>query len=288
MHGVLAVVLDRVSPLPHRVDQNGTPINADLLMKRLYIGDDPKASTEHLSAVARAARAVPGELLTGLHTRRAAAAAALTARGGRNGDLVVVSMLITPEWRMVVGHGESTAHETSLSMSPTYGVPILPAAGLKGAAAAQARATDMGEATVRRLFGSPRPKKAADVDNQDDDNLDDPDACLGSVTIGDGLPVDPPRVVVDVLTPHVVPYYRQVNQGAAGNGTLTEPPAEWHSPVPVHFLAVESTPFRALLIGPKSDVDIVANLLAAAVCDNGIGGKTAAGYGYCEATVEPG
>jgi len=249
-----------------------TGVNADLLMKRLWVGksDDGKSDdgkVDHLTKVAAACADLPAGFLSGLHERRCAAAQQLAGRSGAT----ATSVLLTPMWRVVVGHGEDTAHETSLTMSPTYGFPILPGSALKGVAASWARAVHGDElpAEVVRLFGTPRPGV-------------DADAAQGSVAVLDALPVQPPRVVVDVLTPHVKPYYDQDPPGVP-----KEPPAEYHNPVPVRFLAVGQTPFRSWLLGPSEDVERFAELLKAGLDDLGIGGKTAAGYGYCKAEVEP-
>jgi CRISPR-associated protein Cmr6 len=155
-------------------------------------------------------------------------------------------------------------------MSPTYGVPVLPGSGIKGMAAAHARGQDAEPDEVDRLLGAPR---AGGPDGA---------AHQGTVRFFDGLPVSPPAVRVDVLTPHVKPYYDQGND----TGHPSEPPAEWHNPVPVRFLAVAGTPFRILLLGPEPDLDPVTGWVVAALDEQGIGGKTAAGYGYCTAAVE--
>lgn len=242
--------------------------NADLVLRRLWVDSDA-AQLAHLQAVAHACRHVPPGLLDAVHGRRAAALTALA--DAEKPDTIASAVVITPDWRVVVGHGEDSALETSLTMSPTYGVPIFPATALKGLTATWARQNKMAHGTIERLFGSPRP------------GGDPQDAHRGSVALYCALPIEPPTVVVDVLTPHAKPYYDQGNT----TGTPTEPPAEYHNPVPVRFLAISSGQrFRALLLGPAKDVELVADLLCQALDDVGIGGKTAAGYGYCKATIE--
>jgi CRISPR/Cas system CMR subunit Cmr6 (Cas7 group RAMP superfamily) len=278
VHGALAKVIEvrkvRLAPKVQKDRlrwRSGDParamtgINADLLMKRLWIGESDDATVHHLTVVAQAC-AVPAGLLARLDERRRAAALALARRAGYTAR----ALTLTPHWRLVVGHGEDTAHETSLTMSPTYGVPIIPGSALKGLAASQAQATH-GQplpAGVARLFGTPRPG-------------DSTDAAQGTVAVLDALPVAQPKVVVDVLTPHVKPYY-----DLDASKTPTQPPAEYHNPVPVRFLAVAGTPFRTWLIGPPGDVKALAALLCTGLDELGIGGKTAAGYGYCHATEE--
>ena len=261
----------REDPAPRDFSDLGT-INAGLLLHRLWLSADrdevqTALRQAQLRAVAAACRQVPGELLEAIHARRAAAAAALAEQ---NPGLTWQTMLITPMWRLVVGHGGDSVHESSLTLSFTYGVPVLPATALKGLAAAAARDCETGWSKLdTRVFGSPRPDHPAAADR-------------GSVVIWDALPIDSPQLVLDVLTPHVKDYYD------AGNKTHepTVQPAEYHNPVPIRFLAVEKTPFRCYLIGPPEDVDRCVTLIATGLAELGIGGKTAAGYGYCLAAEE--
>jgi CRISPR-associated protein Cmr6 len=248
-------------------------INPGLMLNRAWFGtvdhdvliDDPAAQTEHLRRVATAIENLPPDLLTALHARRRAAVAALTTSTGTD----AVFLTITPMWRVVVGHGEHTIHESGLSLSGPYGVPCWPGSALKGIAAAHARAAGMDPAALANLFGAPR----------EDDRDSEPRAA--SVTMLDALPTAPPAMVVDVLTPHVKPYYDQVN---IPDHAVDIAPAEYHSPVPVRFLAVGATTFGTALIGPREAIHDYRRLLTAAFDTLGIGGKTAAGYGY--ATVE--
>lgn len=241
--------------------------NADLVLRRLWVDDDDVALA-HLQAVADACHHVPEDLLEAVHRRRAAALTAL-ADSHRSGT-VVNTVVIKPHWRVVVGHGADLALETSLTLSPTYGVPTFPGTALKGLAAAWARQNKVAESTIKQLFGSPR----ADGDPAD--------AHRGRVAFYCALPITPPTVVVDVLTPHVKDYYDEGNT----TGEPVTSPAEYHNPVPVRFLAVSGQEFRAVLLGSADDVALAADILCQALDDLGIGGKTAAGYGYCKATVE--
>jgi len=241
-------------------------INPGLLLHRLWLDadrDDVQTALReaHLRAVAAACEKVPSDFLDAVHARRAAAAAALAAR---HPGWTWRSMLIEPMWRLVVGHGEDSVHETGLTLSPTYGVPVLPGTALKGLAAAAARNRETGWADLdTTLFGAPRPGQASP-------------ARRGSVVIWDALPIDSPKLVLDVLTPHVKDYYDSGNT----TGTPDTAPAEYHNPVPIRFLAVEKTQFRSYVIGSPHDVTRCIKLISSGLDELGIGGKTAAGYGY--------
>lgn len=96
------------------------------------------------------------------------------------------------------------------------------------------------------------------------------------MTFFDAFPVRRPSLKLDVLTPHYGPYYME-----------REPPGDWFSPVPVHFLAVSpgvefqfwfrSVPERG---SDKVQDEIrVAELLPVALDWLGIGGRRSSGYG---------
>jgi CRISPR-associated protein Cmr6 len=255
--------------------------NADLVMKRLWTDTETASDgrLEDLKRVRAAAAEVPPGHLTALHARRAAAVQTLCARHAK--PRVARAIDIIPMWRLVLGHGEDSVHESGLSMSPTYGVPVIPGSGLKGIASRMAGTTDL-----TRVFGSPRPRPektdeaAGGEASPEPMGSEEKIAERGTVVIMDALPLTPPRLVVDVLTPHVTPYYRYFQGDKAGAG---EPPvpAECRQPVPVRFLAVYKTTFRAWLLGPPDDVTLLIGWLTDAADDLGLGGKTAAGYGYC-------
>ncbi len=284
-HGVLRPVLaaevdeldrkitsDRSKPeevARHQLGSAAT-INPGLLLHRLWLDDDRDdvavaVRVAQLRAVAEACRNVPADLLDALHARRAKAAAALVARSP---EWTWRAVLIEPMWRLVVGHGEDSVHETSLTLSPTYGVPVLPGTALKGLAAAAARDAGWSDSDTT-LFGSPRRGQTSDTRR-------------GSVLIWDALPTGDLGLVLDVLTPHVNDYYDEGNS----KDTPSTPPAEYHNPVPIRFLAVEKTRFRAYVLGPQQDVTRCIGLLEAGLDEFGIGGKTAAGYGYCSLPEE--
>lgn len=241
--------------------------NAALLLARLWIDGDAEVTVHlreaQLRAAAAAAGAVPAAMIDALHARRAAAVLG-AAGGGR-----CAALDIAPMGRLVVGHGAESVHESGLTLAPSTGLPVLPATALRGVAAAASRM----EWTVEddRVFGLPRPGAPREGVV----------ARAGSVQVFDALPIEPPALVVDVLTPHAAPYYNDAN---ADRG-ITHDPAEHHNPVPVRFLAVESTPFRAYAVGPAADLVRFVRALRRGLDELGIGGKTAAGYGY--ATLTP-
>lgn len=230
--------------------------------------------------------------------RAAAARRALAVRQLRAQGHHVVRLLATPEWRLAAGLGNNAnPHEIGLSLHGTYGWPVIPGSSLKGLAAAWASAVvagpgtlpGIGPADIRRVFGTPRQRPAAPPDP---DGLAEgggrPDRrrdAGGTVCFLDAIPAGSPVTVsVDVLTPHVKPYYETTR---GGSERPADPPAEYHNPVPVNFLAVSGA-FAVDLYGRvRADVDLAAKLLSSAADELGAGGKTAAGYGFLSVTGSP-
>jgi len=169
--------------------------------------------------------------------------------------------------RLIVGLGSEAVLEASVTLHHTYGVPYLPGTALKGLAASFAdrqledprwRKQPLGE-SHRTLFGDP-----------------DGSGCVTFhdalwIPQGKSLPLDP-----DVLTVHHPDYY-------GGTGDL--PPADWDSPKPVPFVSSRGD-FLLALTGPPAWAKVAWDLLSLALNEEGLGGKTAAGYGRCKVKQE--
>lgn len=229
-----------------------------------WLGQDPK----QIKAVA---------------ARREQAVLALRAAGH-----TVIRLRAEPLWRLAVGLGNrANAHEIGLSLHGTYGWPVIPGSSLKGLAARWAAESDPESKSLERIFGTPRLRTRAagdepeTPDEEPDDGLEVPDAARGSVRFLDALPAGTRvKVAVDVMTPHVKPYY---DAAAKDSRKKPVPPAEHHNPVPLQFLTV-SGPFAVDLYGPEDDAEQAAGWLTGAGDELGAGAKTAAGYGYLKLT----
>ncbi len=160
-----------------------------------------------------------------------------------------------PVWRFVVGLGAAHVLETSLTLHRLWGLPIIPASGLKGAARAYAAAMGQTESEAfRQIFGTPEQ--------------------AGAVVFFDALPGKHPKFAVDIMNPHYPHYYRGEKY----------PPADWDSPRPVFFLTVCETPYLFALAARRQVsselLDTAAHWLKGALTELGIGAKTSADYGY--------
>ncbi|MGH3119533.1 MAG: type III-B CRISPR module RAMP protein Cmr6 [Streptosporangiaceae bacterium] len=262
----------------------GADANALIMLHRLAfpsytpgggIGMDEAAGRALLRWASDSGLGQEMKLVRQVAARRRQARAAL-----RSARQKVARLRAEPEWRLAVGLGNrANAHEIGLSLHGTYGWPVIPGSSLKGLAAAWALESKAKAEDMARIFGAPRPGGA-------DGERKPASAGRGSVRFLDAIP-DGARVTVavDVLTPHVKPYY---DATAADSRKPLPPPGEYHSPVPVSFLTVSGA-FSVDLYGPEDcdDVDLAAQWLTEAGSELGAGAKTAAGYGYLKLTRLP-
>lgn len=216
-------------------------------------------------------RAGDPDLLAETAKRRVALA---DAQGGLCLDFILESRLLT-------GTGRPHPVENGMAWHPTLGVPFLAGSGVKGVLRSWARqAADASPDLINALFGPPSDEKLY----------------VGALQMLDALPVEPVLLAADIITPHTGPW-NQVEPDAARVQNLDDAPADWHSPVPVPLLAVESgVRFQFILLpgtGPVPKGGWEATLarcrkwLTDALRDLGAGAKTTSGYGRFRAIGAP-
>ncbi len=177
-----------------------------------------------------------------------------------------VSFTATVNGRLLVDYGRASAIEMNVSLHPVWGVPRVPGSALKGVTRSWARREAWTGQQLEDCFGN---EPEADTSR------------AGRVIFYDAYPVDGKfELALDVLTPHYREYYEGIG-----------PPGEYLSPIPHTFLTVVQTEFRFHLgierraeekVGQADlaqQLDKVAQALKQALVDEGVGAKTAAGYG---------
>ena len=264
----------RAFPVPETMDEvlisNLSNIShAGLLLDRLapYPDDsfrvfDQQNQKEHIERVAQASTRGDSKLL--------------------NGWIDMVRALPTTVawqqrtvWRLAGQLSRATTLENGgVPLHPIYGFAYLTGSGLKGLARAWAQQNHNSEQDIQRVFGS------VDV-VQEDESLETAwSAEAGTVVFLESWPAAWPRLECDIVNNHHRKYYKEAGVGA--------PPGDWESPNPTYFLAVpQNTVFRFALaqrnqieLPAKSDVELAAGWLQAALQELGAGAKTSAGYGY--------
>lgn len=166
--------------------------------------------------------------------------------------------------RMIIGLGDESVLETSITLHHTYGVPYIPGSALKGLAASYARQRlgpkwQKGQEAYNVVFGTSKE--------------------AGFVTFFDALLIVKPGEKVlqrDIITVHHPEYYQ-------GNGAA---PSDWDSPTPIPFLSARGT-YLIALAAPDLDhkqtwINKTFAILRYALEEMGIGAKTSSGYGRME------
>lgn len=213
-------------------------------------------------------------------------------------NLKIESAKFRPAWRMVVGLGNESVYETSMTLHHIYGIPYIPGSAIKGVIRSY---------IITEEFGKDKNGKS-DLKNAEERALKDRGFCdmfgcpknsvynksmKGRIIFFDAIPSSPPKIKSDVMNPHYAPYYSDLS------GKI--PPADYHNPIPIFFLTVEDTEFE-FFIGVK-DIDniliqegrflgktlssVAFNWMEKALSEHGIGAKTSVGYGYLTSEQEP-
>lgn len=182
--------------------------------------------------------------------------------------------------RMIIGLGDESVLETSVTLHRTYGIPYIPGSALKGLAASyihhyfanDANWQKNGEA-YRVIFG--------DTDTS------------GYITFFDALYIPDTgqrntgqrkqALYSDTITIHHPDYYQNDKSPAV--------PADWDSPTPIPFLSATGSYLIALaapgIQSPSQWIQTTFTILEEALKIMGIGAKTSSGYGRMEFETPP-
>ncbi|MGX7950711.1 type III-B CRISPR module RAMP protein Cmr6 [Oleidesulfovibrio alaskensis] len=193
-------------------------------------------------------------------------AALVKAQGGRLLDIAFDSMMVT-------GLGNAHPLENGFTWHHSLSVPYLPASGVKGAVRSYAEEWERAEEEELFAFFGQSPNAQAEQDGN-----------AGRIIFFDMLPQSA-KVVIEVLTPHYGKYYLDAQ----------EPPADWSSPNPTHFLALQSPKFQCGIAHrlshelPKekvqADLDKVCRWIERTAEVSGFGAKTTSGFGRADVKV---
>jgi len=208
-----------------------------------------------------------------------------------SGDLV-----LTPDWRMVIGIGNESVYETSMTLHHIYGIPYIPASAIKGVVRSY---------IITELFWEDE-NGSLDLKNAENRALDKQWFCdifgcpkksfykearKGKIVFFDAFPQSNPQIKPDVMNPHYAPYY-------SDSGKV--PPADYHNPIPIFFLTVEGAKFGFVIgihekdnnpiqqdrFSGKRPLSVVYECMEKALDEHGIGAKTAVGYGYMKVLTD--
>lgn len=166
------------------------------------------------------------------------------------------------ETRLYIGVTRDNALETGVTVSHTYGMPLIPGSAIKGVTRSWAEkllktdASGMDEVTFQWMFG-----EGGDSGES------------GGLVFHDAWWVPEPGqtpFVREIVTPHQQGYYSSEGKKA---------PSDFEDPVPAPQIAIQGK-FLFTVEGPQPWVKVGLKLMERALNQYGVGSKTTSGYGY--------
>ncbi len=167
--------------------------------------------------------------------------------------------------RLFTGLATGGTLETGVCTHHTYGVPMLPGSGIKGAVRSYAHSIGLEGKYLQVLFGS-------------DEEEDAVSTASGSLIWHDAWWLEGHEhnartpFVGEVITVHHQEYYSESSAAADGS----------ESPIPNQQLAVQGG-FYFVIEGDPQWAQFAMDLLKNALFEQGMGAKSASGYGYFKA-----
>jgi len=185
---------------------------------------------------------------------------------------------------LITGIGESHPHEVGMVFDHNIGIPYIPASGVKGIVrfAHTLSLIDKipdGEIKNRDKENKPCPPYFDDEAGWTNVlELFGTQKQRGSVVFLDAFPEKTPALHLDIMNPHYGKYY--------GDDKHQTPPADYLEPTPIKFLTVAQGTvfvFRALVDKTIASLaEAVRSAFQNALTNEGVGAKTAVGYGMFE------
>ncbi len=180
-----------------------------------------------------------------------------------------VSLILKNESRFVTGMGRQHPLENGFSWHHILGTPYLPGTSVKGGLRSWAR-------EVRGTWDEEKEEYSSDIwIDQAFGEMEQ----VGEFILFDMIPLKKVELVAEIMTPHFGKYYQD-----------GEIPGDWHSPVPVSYLAVEKGQNWQLGIAPRKlnnpeaegKLEEITDLLVQSLQFAGVGAKTSIGMGRFE------
>ena len=181
------------------------------------------------------------------------------------GYKITEAISMKPDWRLIIGLGNESVYETSMTLHHIYGIPYIPGSAIKGVTRSYVITTQFNSKETIALEDKQFVEIFGDQEHQ------------GKVIFFEAFPTETPKIEPDIMNCHYDKYYQ---------GSKT-PPADYLSPNPIFFLTVKDATFEFYL-GMKAkhyneDKDLFGKAkdwLEKALTTHGIGAKTSVGYGY--------
>ncbi|NOX53384.1 MAG: type III-B CRISPR module RAMP protein Cmr6 [Planctomycetes bacterium] len=203
----------------------------------------------------------------------------------------VCAKSLSVKGRLIVGLGAENVLETGITLHRTYGVPIIPGSALKGLAAHYCdRAWDTADQEFRKITTYREDGEEKTRPGRYFTELFGTTADAGHIVFHDAwitpesLEGNNSGLVLDVITPHHADYYSGKTFDTGPRAGQLMPPTDFDDPRPIAFLSVTGTFVIAVSCDVPDDegqkwAELAFELLAEALREWGVGGKTSSGYG---------
>ncbi len=205
-----------------------------------------------------------------------------------------IATVYSNDWLMAIGLGNSHPLENGMLWHPTLGVPYFQGSTVKGMAKALMEKWGADPQLIKRWFGSVNLKDDTlaelyyqhfeqPLDDECKKQLDE--QSTGAFVFLDAIPVKAVTLKKSMMTPHYGKWYEKGDEKPTQADTQ---PSDWHSPVPIDFLAVESASMQFGVLPRKGayikegEIEQISNVITLALENLGIGAKTATGYGHMQ------
>jgi len=163
--------------------------------------------------------------------------------------------------RLYIGVTRDNALETGVTVSHTYGMPMIPGSAVKGLCRACAGDWLENKEAVRYLFGNV-------WGESDEEKIE-----VGGLIFHDAWWI--PENGKKPFVPEVVTVHHQDYYGSEGKQAATD----FDSPVPAPQIAVQGS-FNFVIEGDPAWAKLALRLLREGLSHRGVGAKTSSGYGY--------
>jgi CRISPR-associated protein Cmr6 len=213
---------------------------------------------------------------------------------------ILVENSLKQNWRMALGLGNASAYNNGFTFHPVYGIPYIPGQALKGIVRSY---------IIREFFDKKESKAEQDpvfcyLFGCSEKGYDKT-ARAGKLNFLDAFPTNKFKLVPDIMNPHYSEYY--------GDQTGSKAPVDSEKLIPIFFLSLKDAQFNFvfyikakydntlrdlefkidkgtsayqnypdnlnLFNTAKKPSDLVSEILKDALIYQGIGAKTAVGYG---------
>jgi|GEM_PF-391045 len=231
------------------------------------------------------------------------------------------SFLLKPDWRLALGLGIESVYETSICLHHIYGIPYIPASGIKGIVRSWVITEKFGTAENAKeqkdfpfvnaefraltesrefceIFGCPKDIQPVEFDNgkpifkkkdgketKEYKMKDAVKVALKEEHQGKLIFFDAfPTSAPKIEVDIMNPHYPDYYKDADNKKGVA--PTDYQSPLPIPFLTVSGCAFQ-FIIGVRNAedkplLDKAKEWLEKALTEHGIGAKTAVGYGYMQ------